>query len=358
MAVVKPRINVCELEKTIGKCCGALSPSEIIRAERLVESLKVGASSYQKSPLPSCSVSNTPSSFQYGEAVTDAIAYWIKNGFVCGPFDSPPFDRFRVNSLMAMPQDGKVRPVINVSCPKDFSFNDNIIDNSMEKVHMSSARSFGYTLKKCGRGAIFSKFDLCDAYKNIPCPLEDLRLQGFKWLDKYFYETAQMFGAKPAVPNYDRLGNTVKCLAVCISKIPSELVDRHLDDVPTAGPKNLNFCEKFSETYKEICKDLNILLAENCPSKEKAFCNSTEGKVLGIWFDSTNLTWSLPKDKANKILRKIYTATNNEIISVLDMQKLMGHLNNLSMMCPLLNGFRGNLNCDLGFSLRNKLNGR
>ena len=99
-----------------------------------------------------------------------------------------------------------------------------------------------------------------------------------------------MFGAKPAVPDYDRLGNTVKCLTVCISKIPSELVHRHLDDVPSAGPKNSNCCEKFSKTYKEICKDLNILLAENCPSKEKAFCNSTEGKVLGIWFDSTNLT--------------------------------------------------------------------
>ena len=80
--------------------------------------------------------------------MTDAIAYWIKSGFACGPFDSPPLDRFRVNQLAAVPQDGKVRPVINVSYPAGSSFNDNIIENSMEKVKMSSARSFGYTSKK------------------------------------------------------------------------------------------------------------------------------------------------------------------------------------------------------------------
>ena len=151
--------------------------------------------------------------------MTDAIAYWIKSGFACGPFDSPPLDRFCVNQLAAVPQDGKVRPVINVSYPAGSSFNDNIIENSMEKVKMSSARSFGYTLKKCGKCATLSKFDMRDAYKNVPCSLHDLRLQGFKWLEKYFNETAQMFGAKSAVPNYDILGHTVASLTICICTV-------------------------------------------------------------------------------------------------------------------------------------------
>ena len=98
--------------------------------------------------MPSSSVKNAPSATKYGEEMTDAIAYWIKSGFACGPFDSPPLDRFRVNQLAAVPQDGKVRPVIKVSYPAGSSFNDNIIENSMEKVKMSSARSFGYTFKK------------------------------------------------------------------------------------------------------------------------------------------------------------------------------------------------------------------
>ena len=53
---------------------------------------------------------------------------------------------------------------------------------------MSSTRKFGYSVAKAGRKARMSKFDLTDAYKNIPCKKEDLRLQGFFWLGKFFIE--------------------------------------------------------------------------------------------------------------------------------------------------------------------------
>ena len=125
---------------------------------------------------------------KYGKEVTDTIAHWVKSGFAAGPFDSPPLSKFRVNSLAAVPQDGKVRPVINVSEPEGFSFNDNIEKNKLEKVKMTSARNFGYSLKNCGKNAKLSKFDMKDAYKQVPCPLSDLRLQGFRWLNKYFCE--------------------------------------------------------------------------------------------------------------------------------------------------------------------------
>jgi len=52
---------------------------------------------------------------------------------------------------------------------------------NVEKVHMSSARLFGYALQEAGTGATISKFDMKDAYKNIPAKLEELRLQGFIW---------------------------------------------------------------------------------------------------------------------------------------------------------------------------------
>ena len=58
----------------------------------------------------------------------------------------------------------------------------------MEKVKMSSARKFRYSVAKAGRKARMSKFDLTDAYKYIPCKKEDLRLQGFFWLGKFFIE--------------------------------------------------------------------------------------------------------------------------------------------------------------------------
>jgi hypothetical protein len=44
-----------------------------------------------------------------------------------------------------------------------------------------------------------SKFDLVAAYKQVPCRIEDLRLQGFMF-----------FGASISVCNFDILGETVK----------------------------------------------------------------------------------------------------------------------------------------------------
>ena len=348
---IATKVNAKKLDELLDQLKQKLTPSQFDRGKRVVNNLKVGAPSCQKNPLPAYQAKNADGALKHGREVTDTIAHWVKSGFASGPFDSPPLSKFRVNSLAAVPQDGKVRPVINVSEPKDYSFNDNIDKNKLEKVKMTSARNFGYSLKNCGKNAKFSKFDMKDAYKQVPCPLSDLRLQGFCWLNKYFFETSQMFGAKTAVPNYDTLGSTVEVVThVQCDESPGD-VHRHLDDVPTVSPASSNFCEQFSEKYVKVCKDLNIDLAENCPAREKAFSNETSGKVLGIWFDSTDLSWTLPQDKKDKTLRAIFDAKNNNLLSILEMQKLMGNLNNVSMMCPFLNGFRRNLNDDLSFSM-------
>jgi len=71
------------------------------------------------------------------------------------------------------------------------------------------------------------KFDLTDAYKNLPAKTCDLRLQGFQWLQAYFVETQQAFGARTAVAAFDRLGNLILQLATTISGIMI-LIDRDL----------------------------------------------------------------------------------------------------------------------------------
>ena len=66
---------------------------------------------------------------------------------VAGPFDSPPLENFRVNPLMAVKQKNKVRPILNLSAPKIFSFNDAVIENSLRKLEMSSAALFARALR-------------------------------------------------------------------------------------------------------------------------------------------------------------------------------------------------------------------
>ena len=155
-----------------------------------------GAESFQKEKLPACYVHNSKDVLKYGEQITDTVALWVKKGFVSGPFESPPLENFRVNQLLAIDQGDKIRPVLNVSLPKYCSFNDNVDVFKLERVHISTARRFGFSVCEAGVGCKMSKFDLVDAYKNIPAKIFDLRLQGFCWLSKYFVENTQILEQK------------------------------------------------------------------------------------------------------------------------------------------------------------------
>jgi hypothetical protein len=189
---------------------------------------------------------------------------------------------------------------------------------------MTSAKAFGYSICEAGEGAIMSKFDIVAAYKQMPAKLEDYRLQGFRWLNRFFIETKQIFGAITSVANFDQLGRTVLYLTLSKCKIPRKLVHRQLDDVPVVAPAGSGMCEEFSTKYREICEEINIPLAPDCPNRDKAFTNETSGKVLAIEFNTVNLTWRLPEAKRQKVLRIIGEVQAKEKMDLHEMQVLMG----------------------------------
>ena len=144
------KVNVQELESMVKDvtASGLFSPSQTARAYKVLENLREGAPSHQKLTLPGCYVENAKATIKYGREVTDTVAYWVQNKFVVGPFDYPPLPKFRVNPIVAVVQDDKVRPVLNVSSPDSESFNSNIEKLRLEKIKMSSARNFRFKVRK------------------------------------------------------------------------------------------------------------------------------------------------------------------------------------------------------------------
>jgi hypothetical protein len=242
--------------------------------------------------------------------------------------------------MMAVSQKNKIRIIMDLSSPKDASYNDAINDQDLERVSMSSARLFGYSVQDCGKGARMWKFDMVDAYKTVPAAQQDLRLQGFSWLGKFFIELKKVFGSKEAVSAFDRLNNTLVTLAALRARLPPHLIHRTLDDVPIVTPAHSSAGPAFSEAYQGICAHVGADLAPQCPQQEKAFCDSTQGTVLGIRFDTTTMTWNISRDKRARILDKIRGPLLGHPTSLLDLQKLIGTLNDIGQMCPFLRGFR------------------
>jgi hypothetical protein len=153
------KIWVNVLKDKLASAKGKLTDCELRRGLKCVENLSEGANAFQRSELPPCSVENAQSTIKHGEAVTDAVASWVKEGYASGPFDFPPLSNFRVNSLMAIPQGDKVRPILNVSLPEGRSLNSNVRERALEKVIMCSVRCFSYSIMDAGREAWMFKPD-------------------------------------------------------------------------------------------------------------------------------------------------------------------------------------------------------
>jgi hypothetical protein len=242
--------------------------------------------------------------------------------------------------MIALEQKDKIRIVMNLSAPKGESFNEAIDEQKLEQVFMSTAKKFGYSVIDCGHNASMWKWDLVDAYKNIPVPISSLRYQGFRWLGKSFVETQKIFGDKDSVAAFDRLNHTAVDLAGIMSNIPDSLVHRTLDDTPLVTPAHWTAGHTFADAYEHICSHINAKLAPPCPKQEKTFANVTQGSVLGIVFNTKNLSWSITSAKAARALHKIQGPLTGGALSLLDTQKLLGTLNDIGQMAPFLNGFR------------------
>jgi hypothetical protein len=76
---------------------------------------------------------------------------------VAGPFDTPPLADFGANPLMAAVQRNKVRPIMNLSSPKERSFNDAINEWQVEGLQMSTPRLFADSVLKAGKNSVMSK---------------------------------------------------------------------------------------------------------------------------------------------------------------------------------------------------------
>ncbi len=80
-------------------------------------------------------------------------------------------------------------------------------------------------------------------------------------------------------------------------------------------------------------------MAEDCPEFEKAFTDSTYGKVLGKFFDTEKMAWKVPEEKRTDLIREIESA-HEFGVSTKQLESLLGKLNDIGIMCPFLKSLR------------------
>lgn len=325
-----------------------LNESQRMFTENTIHDLKHGADSLVDfSLITDLTESNGKGMFkpEIGKYFTDQMVSFIKKKFISGPFIEKPFPNLRVNSLFAVEQKDKYRPILNLSAPVGNSFNEAIPDSRMTRVIMSSPIEVACKIFSLGPGSILSKIDHSSAYKLIPTNFDHLFLQGFYWLDRYFVETSQIFGARSSVPNYDRFHKSFSDLVAATTNIDPYFLARQLDDQIVITP-TMDLNEKFVNEYTTLAGLINLPLAPT-DVPDKAFCFKQQGVILGVHFDTISMTWAYPQEKVDRHMNIIATALSSHKISLKLMQKILGIVNTITLLCPSLKFLKAPLILDL-----------
>jgi len=277
---------------------------------------------------------NSASALQYGRQVTDAIATWIKKGFVRGPVDIDAVpSSAKVNGIMVRPKpDGSVRVILNMSAPAGRSVNDGISASKFPAV-MSSTTKWLRVLKEVGRNCSIMKIDWSDAYKHVPVRAEDLPLQWFSWLGKAFQELCLIFGTSSSVGLYDQVAKLVLSIVIALCRMPAEWICQHLDDVCAAAPHGSDMLRRFENTYRKVADQVGVRLAPT-DDPEKAFSACTEGTVLGVRYNTVNWTWAIPQDKLIRVVNQIEMAMAVDHIEQKEMASICGRILHYAPLIP------------------------
>jgi hypothetical protein len=277
---------------------------------------------------------NASSAKMAGEQVTDAVASWVKKGFVRGPLDVRDVPAgAKINGLMCRPKpDGGVRVIMNMSAPAGASVNDGIDADRFPAV-MSSTGKWLAVLNAAGRECDIMKMDWADAYKHIPVRREDVQLQYFMWLGKAFAELCLVFGTSSSVGIYDRAAKLVLDVAVKISQFPKNWVCQHLDDVCAAAPAGSVALQKFHQTYRNVASQVGVQLAP-LSDPDKAFEPCKRGTVLGVCYDTVAWTWEIPRDKLGRFVAQLREMLGREEVKQAEIWSVAGRIMHYAPLIP------------------------
>lgn len=276
--------------------------------------------------------------------VADALASFTSGAHVAGPLFDQDLNKFKINPLMAVKKPGDhVRIVGNFKYPPGKSFNEGIPEENLNswRVSMLTAPQFAKKILDGGRGAFMACSDLRDAYKMIPVSSQQRNLQAYKFCGALFVELKLVFGDRMACNFFDRFHHTIlQAFVYPASNFPPIAQGRTIDDIPSVVPSVAKEAlVDFVQAYRSSLEKLNIRAADDDPTHTKAFDCSTTGEVLGVRFNTEQLTWSLPNDKRCRLMSEVRELTKDKKYSLRQLEKILGKMKYLAQLCPPLKNF-------------------
>lgn len=290
---------------------------------KLISGLRDGFhTGLSNTPTESLECKNLRSAIIERDFVTMALDAEVAKGYVIGPFDTPPYDIYRVNPIgVAIGKySGKKRLIVDLSAPHDDihdSLND-LIDKeefSLSYVRIDDAIN---AIKSAGVGAWLNKTDIVDAFKLIPVSPALWPYYGVKWEGKYYFYCRLAFGSRSSPKLFDYLSQAVCWIAT--NNYAIECIFHLLDDFLSVDPPTVQ-PERTMALLTLIFGRLRIPL-----SPSKTVGPTTELEYLGIIIDSKKMEARLPQAKICRIRELLDAFATRRTCTKHKLLSLLGHL--------------------------------
>ncbi len=276
------------------------------------------------------SCTNNASANREPEAVHKLIQQEVQKGYLLGPFRDIPFENYRLNpvSLAEGKYSKKKRLIVDMSAPHSDvtpSLNE-LIDKSQYSLEYVKLQDAINIIVQLGQGAKLCKFDIADAFKQIPVHPTVWPFQGIKWEKKHYFYSRLVFGCRSSPKLFDQLAEAICWIAIHKYKVSNLL--HLLDDFLTIDHPTFD-AERTMAIMCRLFKILGVPLATH----------KTEGPTtcldyLGITLDTVKFEARLPQNKIERILgiigemKQLTRCTKRQILS------LLGHLNFAARVIP------------------------
>lgn len=227
-----------------------------------------------------------------------------------------PSAPFIASPLGLVPKsDGGWRRIHHLSYPPERSVNDNIQPRYAAIQYVSFDEIVGSILK-AGRGCCILKWDIKDAFRNIPVAPSQHWLLGFQWQGCFYHETVLSFGLRTAPVLFNLFAEGFHWILL---KAGFRFLHHYLDDFVAVVPPGFP-PQPYEHTFLRLASELGI------PIKTDKCASGQTVTVLGVEFDTISLEARLPPDKIQKVIRQISAIMDKGTITRREAEELAGRL--------------------------------
>lgn len=267
---------------------------------------------------------NNLSARKQPEIVSSLLSKELDNGFLIGPFSTPPFANYRINALGVAEHkfSKKQRLIVDMSAPHNNDLHPSINDLinkeefSLSYVKLDDAIKI---LRKLGQGAWMCKFDVENAFKQCPILASHIPFHGVSWDNRFYFYTRLVFGSRSSCFLFNLLSDAVCWIAQNNYEVKYLL--HLLDDFLTLDPPDA-FADRTMAIMTMIFKQLGIPL-----SAHKTFGPTRCLEYLGIILDSLRMEARLPVDKLARLTDLLYQFQHKTECTKRELLSLLGYLN-------------------------------